>query len=223
MTAGLPASGQLSMGDISVEILKASTDETDLNEDDVRTLFEKGSGEISYSNGYGKRWVTPGTWSAGAGSYNFYINRYASFTVDLRAGGGGAGGGCGNDGWAYGYCGGSGGGGGDSAFYSPATVYAYGGGGGGSGGGGGGSGSGYGGTVYPGGAGNGAGSCGSGSVGGGSGGRVVKTWSFTDANRPAWYSYISIGIGGGGGGGVNGESACYGGGGSGGAVYISWS
>lgn len=220
MTAGLPASGQLSMGDISVEILRATTAQTELNETDVRTLFGKGSNDISYSDGYSKRWVTPGSNSGGAGSYSFYINRYATFTVDIRAGGGGSGGGCGNDGFAYGYCGGCGGAGGDAAFYSPATVYAYGGGGGcpGSYGGGG---SGYGGTVYVDGAGNGGGGCGG---SGGSGGRVVKTWSFTEigSGAPAWFSTISVSVGGGGGGGGPGEAACGGSSGGGGACYISW-
>lgn len=50
----LPASGQISMSDVNIELGVASTTQRSLNDTAVRTLFAVASGAISMSNGYGR-------------------------------------------------------------------------------------------------------------------------------------------------------------------------
>ena len=71
MTGGLPASGQISIGQVSVEILRSASATTSLNETDVRTLFGQGSGSVDLNTGHGKRWVVPN-------SEAFYSSGYFS-------------------------------------------------------------------------------------------------------------------------------------------------
>lgn len=228
MTSGLPGSGQISIGQVSVEILKSATATTSLDEANVRTLFGIPSGQIDLNTGHGKQWVVPNS-QAFYSSGSFSVPRYAYLTVQLWGGGGGGGGGGGNDSWAYGYNGGAGGGGGTTSFNSSTTMNAYGGG--------------AGGPCYDGGAGGqdgpsgsygstGGGAAGGGSLGGnngqcwggagGNGGYISKTWYYTDAGAPAWFSSMYVTIGGGGGGGGSGENNRAGYPGNGGQAVISW-
>lgn len=226
MTAGLPGSGQLSLNDIQIEILKPSGNQIDMNNAQVRDLCGVYSGTIAISNAYGKRWVTPGAadyYFTGGWQY-LSVPRYQFLTIQVWGAGGGGSGGCGNDGFAYGYCGGNGGGGGTT------TAYNLGAGGGGGGfpcNGYGGNGCGYGGSYNICGGGYGGGGpgwgswCGGGS--GGTGGYASRTYNWFDGDAPAYYSTISIYVGGGGGGGGGAENAGGGGSGSGGRCYINWS
>lgn len=50
----LPASGQISASQINTELAVASTSQMDINGTAVRTLFGVASGQIAFSNGYGK-------------------------------------------------------------------------------------------------------------------------------------------------------------------------
>ena len=50
----LPSSGSISLGQVSVELGRASNATTSLGETAVRTLFGVPSGQISMSQGYGK-------------------------------------------------------------------------------------------------------------------------------------------------------------------------
>ncbi len=229
MTTGLPASGQITMGDVNVEILKSSTAEISLNETNVRTLFGIASGQIDLNTGHGKRWVTPGS-STITSSTTFSVPRYAYLTVQVYGGGGGGGGGGGNDSWAYGYNGGCGGAGGTSTFSSSTACNAYGGGAGcpGAGGAAGGQDGPSGSTLTtgggsPGGAGGGGNNGYSSGGTGGAGGYVAKTWYYTDAGAPGWFGSIGVTIGGGGGGGPGGENAPGGASGTAGKCIISWS
>lgn len=219
----LPSSGLISIGGVSVELLKSSTASTNMDEWNFRELFGKQptAAQIAMTDGYGKTWITPGSTTI-TSSTTFYVNRYVTFTVQLWAGGGGGGGGHANDGFAHGYNGGAGGSGGTSSFNG---VNAYGGGGGGPGYGGS-AGSGDGGTVTAGGGAGGGGGV-NGGGGGGAGGYVTKTWNYTDSGAPGWYSTLAVNIGGGGAGGPGGRDAggAFGGdGGAGSAGYavISW-
>ena len=69
----LPASGSISMNQVNVELCAAGTTQRALNDAPVRTLFGKASGQISMSDGWGKRnFVTPttlGTYDATWGGY----------------------------------------------------------------------------------------------------------------------------------------------------------
>lgn len=219
MTTGLPASGVISVGDISVEILRSSTTQTSINDQFCRDLTGTASGsQISFSTFYSKRFVTPGnSGNITSSTAGWSVPRYSVLRVTVYGGGGGSGGGCGNDGFAYGYCGGCGGTGGESRFYSTTNVVGNGGYGGcpGSNGS---DGGGSGGTLI----GN-AGNPGQGCAGqGGSGGAEQMSWNWYDSGAPTWFGSIKIDIGGGGGGGGAGESACGGSTGGAGRVYIDW-
>lgn len=226
MTAGLPASGVISIGNISVEILRASTATTTMNDTNVRTLLGRPTDAsiIYMSDAYSKRWVTPGSQSITAvGTTNFTVPRYETLTVTVKAGGAGATGYCGNDGFAHGYCGGAGAAGGNSNFASGTAVTAYGGGGTSAGSNdycppSGANSGGVGGTVTTGGGGVGGTGCNR----GGFGGMVVKTWNWADAGAPAYGAVIAATIGGGGAGGGGGEAAGAASAGAAGSVVISW-
>lgn len=225
MTAGLPASGQISIGLVSVEILRSSTATTGLNETDVRTLFGQPSGSVDLNTGHGKRWVVPNS-NTFTSSGSFSVPRYEYITVQVWGGGGGGGGGGGNDSWAYGYNGGEGGAGGSTTAYS---LTAYGGGPGGPGyNGGAGSGTGPAGSTITNGGGAAGGAARPGNNGyatgglGGPGGYVSKTWRYSDSGAPSWFGSISVTIGGGGGGGAAGENNAAGYPGSAGQAVISW-
>lgn len=226
MTSGLPASGQISIGQVSVEIIRSSTAQTSLNDGDVRTLFGIGSGQIDLNSGHGKRWVVPNSQAFYSSGW-FGVPRYEYITVQLWGGGGGGGGGGGNDSWAYGYNGGQGGSG---TTTSIPGMNAYGGGPGGpcyNGGGGGqdGPSGSYGST--------GGGAAGGQAIGGnngycwggagGGGGYISKTWRYTDAGAPGWFTNIYVTIGTGGGGGSSGENTRAGYPGNNGQAVISWS
>jgi hypothetical protein len=228
MTTGLPASGQISIGNVSVEILRSATATTTLNDTDVRTLFGQATGSVDLNTGHGKRWVVANSQTFSS-SGTFSVPRYATITVQLWGGGGGSGGGGGNDSWAYGYNGGAGTAGGTTSFASGTAMNAYGGG--------------AGGPGYNGGAGtedgpyttktDGGGASGGAGVpgnngyasggAGGAGGYISKTWAYNDAGAPAWFSNITVTIGGGGSGGGAGENAPGGNGGGNGQAVITWS
>ena len=70
----LPASGQISMNDVNVELGNPGTTQISLNDTDVRLLFNIPSGAISLSNGYGCSAVSGAT-DAIAHSY-IPINRH---------------------------------------------------------------------------------------------------------------------------------------------------
>jgi hypothetical protein len=235
MSTGLPASGVLSLGDISVEVLKSNTAQTSLNDTNIRTLTGKTTAlsQIAVSDAYSKRWVTPGSaaFSYTGAVQTWSIQRYQSLTVTIYASGGGPTGGCGNDGFVYGYCGGAGTNGGEANVSGPnmTTEIAYGGTGSAAGGDGycppsGNGGSGTGGTVTVGGGAAGGVGCNY----GGAGGRVTKTWTWTDADSPGYTSSVfdggtlSISIGAPGVSGSGGESASPGTNGTAGNVAISW-
>lgn len=55
----LQSSGVIAMSDVNVELEKAATALIALNDEDVRTLLEVASGQISLSNAYGKSNVPP--------------------------------------------------------------------------------------------------------------------------------------------------------------------
>jgi len=57
----LPASGQISLNDVNVELGNTATAEISMNSSAVRTLFEIASGEIEMSDGYGKADFSPWT------------------------------------------------------------------------------------------------------------------------------------------------------------------
>jgi len=57
----LPASGQISLNDVNVELGYSGTTQVSLNDSAVRTLFEIASGEIEMSDGYGKADFSPWT------------------------------------------------------------------------------------------------------------------------------------------------------------------
>ena len=117
MTTGLSSNGKISLDNISVEVLKTGGNQVSINEANIRTLFAQTSGTIKFSQGYGKRWITPGNSATYTSSTTITVPaRYQTFTIVLNAGGGGSGGGCGNDGFVYGYCGGCGGTGGTTSF-----------------------------------------------------------------------------------------------------------
>ena len=73
----LPASGQISLNDVNVELGNTATAEISMNSSAVRTLFEVASGEIEMSDGYGKAdfspWTTTPTFQNFTGS-NSTIN-----------------------------------------------------------------------------------------------------------------------------------------------------
>ena len=50
----LPTSGAYAMSEIGTALKKSSTAQLDLNNSDVRTAFGKASGQIAFSDGYGK-------------------------------------------------------------------------------------------------------------------------------------------------------------------------
>lgn len=218
----LPNSGLISIGNVSVEILKPFDSNTNMDEYNFRELFgrQPTPTQIAMTDGYGKTWITPGSVTI-TGTTTFYVNRYVNFTVQLWGGGGAGGGGHANDGFAHGYNGGAGGTGGTTSFNG---VNAYGGGGGGTGYGGF-AGSGDGGSVTVGGGAAGGGGAGDGGAGG-AGGYVSKSWNYTQSGAPGWYSTLAIYIGGGGGGGPGGRDASAfggdGGPGSSGYAVLSW-
>jgi hypothetical protein len=215
----LPASGNvIKASQIEVEVLVPSGNYVHMNDANVRSLFGKTSGQINFSDGFSKRWVTPGTQTFSASGTFTVPARYRTLTLVINGGGGGSGGGCGNDGFVYGYCGGCGGSGASSTFNGVTAS----GGAGGCGNGAsstGGAGGGSGGTVTAGGGGAGGVGC---DGSGGAGGAVTKTWLFSDSDAPSWGTNISITIGGGGGGGGAGESACGGSSGASGSAGFSW-
>ena len=55
----LPASGQISLNDVNVELGNSGTAEIGMNSTAVRDLFEIASGEIEMSDGYGKSDTPP--------------------------------------------------------------------------------------------------------------------------------------------------------------------
>ena len=57
----LPASGQITLNDVNVELGLSGTAQVSLNDSAVRTLFEIASGEIEMSDGYGKADFSPWT------------------------------------------------------------------------------------------------------------------------------------------------------------------
>lgn len=61
----LPASGQISLNDVNVELENSGTAQISMNDAAVRALFEISSGEIEMSDGYGKAAFTPGFVEAG--------------------------------------------------------------------------------------------------------------------------------------------------------------
>ena len=63
----LPASGQISLNDVNVELENSGTAQISMNDAAVRALFEISSGEIEMSDGYGKAAFTPGFVEAGEG------------------------------------------------------------------------------------------------------------------------------------------------------------
>ncbi len=79
----MPSSGPISLGQTNTERNKSATAEVSLNDADVRTLFDRPSGEISLLHGRGKAWTVDIEYvvvaGAGGGGYG-------------RGGGGGAGG-----------------------------------------------------------------------------------------------------------------------------------
>lgn len=224
MTTGLPASGAISLGAISVEILRGSTSTRTMNDTDVRTLLGRptNASTIYMSDAYSKRWVTPGSQTFSS-SGTFTVPRYESMSVIVNGAGGGATGYCGNDGFAHGYCGGAGAAGGNSTFGSGTPVIAYGGGGTSAGSNdycppSGAASGGTGGTVTTGGGGAGGTGCNS----GGAGGKVVMSWNWADSGAPGYGASISVTIGAGGAGGGGGERAGAASPGAAGSVGISW-
>ncbi|MDP7366986.1 MAG: hypothetical protein QGH83_06975 [Candidatus Pacebacteria bacterium] len=79
----MPSSGPISLGQTNTETNKSATAEVSLNDADVRTLFDRASGEISLLHGRGKAWTVDIEYvvvaGGGGGGYG-------------RGGGGGAGG-----------------------------------------------------------------------------------------------------------------------------------
>ena len=235
MTAGLPNSGIISIGNISVEILKPANSTRTLNDADVRTLLNKPSPNqlISLDDAHGKRWISPNSQTF-TQSNTFTVPRYITLTVYLYAGGGGGAGGGANDGFCYGYAGGDGGAGTNSSFNGYTAN-------GGAGGywntpGGRIEGNGYGNGSHVGGAGNNGGGGAGGAAGtgstngaaGGAGGFISKVWNHTDPGAPAWYSSLAVTVGTGGAGGERGYDGGYrtaklGSNGENGSVIISWS
>lgn len=220
-----PASGRLSIGNISVELLRPSNARANLGEKNTRELLGVPSGEVSMSRGYNKTWIVPGQVEFGFnGSWQYFsVKRYQFMTIELWAAGAGATGYCGNDGWCYGYCGGAGGAGGWSYFGVNGAVAAEGGYNGGGGGrnfcpGSGRDGNGYGGNIRTGGGGAGGYGCNR----GGSGGYLSRTFRFDEPGAPAYFSTIGVYVGGGGGGGGGGECAPPASSGANGYARIRW-
>lgn len=215
-----PCSGEISFGDINIEIVRPVNQRLNMDDGDWRILVNKPTprSERKMSDSYCKNYVIPGS-VAFYSDADWVVQPYINLTIELWAGGGGGAGGFANDGFAYGYAGGCGTGGGTSAFNG---VNAYGGGGS-CPGGNGAAGSGDGGSVTVGG-----GAPGGGGPGGtgGAGGYCVRRWNRNDAGAPPWRSTIRAYVGGGGSGGPGGrDGGSFGGDGSpggGGHVVISW-
>jgi len=75
----LPSSGQISMGQVDVELGYSSTAQISLNDTVVRTLFGVSSGTISLNQGHGKSACTPsgtylGSYCSGSTVYYSYAN-----------------------------------------------------------------------------------------------------------------------------------------------------
>lgn len=113
----LPVSGAISASMINTELFRSANAQFSIGGTLERELAGKPSGPISFSDFYGKSWVTPGSagwWSPG--SYTFTVPRYNLITIYLY-GGGGNGAGAYSNGVNGNY----------SVFYGPITLVAYGG------------------------------------------------------------------------------------------------
>jgi hypothetical protein len=88
----LPASGQISINQVNVELGVAGTTQRSFNDAVVRTLFAVASGAISMSNGFGKSnapAVTPGSQNyTTPGTYTFTVPAFNTLTVNVWGGGG---------------------------------------------------------------------------------------------------------------------------------------
>lgn len=112
----LPVSGQLSFSQINSELHINSSFQGSLNDNDVRTLAGKPSGQISFSNFLGKTALTTFNNTIGNNTYYFTIPR-GVFVISYTVVGAGGGGGSNNSsGSVYG------GGGGGSGGYVQGTL-----------------------------------------------------------------------------------------------------
>ena len=88
----LPASGQISLANVNVELSLTSTAQISMNDAAVRTLFAIASGAISMSNGFGKSnapVVTPGSQNyTTPGTYSFTVPAFNTLIVNVWGGGG---------------------------------------------------------------------------------------------------------------------------------------
>ena len=62
----LPSTGAISLNAVNIELGLSGTATISMNQSNVRTLFQKASGAISMSDGWGKSAVTAPTWTYGA-------------------------------------------------------------------------------------------------------------------------------------------------------------
>ena len=69
----LPASGQISLNDVNVELGNSGTAQIGLGDSAVRDLFDISSGEIEMADGYGKSSFTPWTGASGQPTYQNFV------------------------------------------------------------------------------------------------------------------------------------------------------
>lgn len=83
----LPASGQISLNDVNVELGNSGTAQIDMNSAAVRGLFGIASGEIEMADGYGKSFFNGSNWTAfqttvGANNLHFHSSRASTTDHD---------------------------------------------------------------------------------------------------------------------------------------------
>ena len=230
----LQSSGQISFGDLNVELGLSRTTQISLGQSSVRTLAGIGSGAIRLgADNYNKFRVVPGSISYTVpGTYTFVVPNYFNLNVTVNGAGGGGGGGCGGQLLTFLGCvnfcfSSNGNAGGQSSFNN---VISYGGAGGiqCNGGVGAAGGNNQNGSL------GGGGSGGAGGVSldsncnqsngspGGAGGSVAKIWTTNSSGAPSFGQIISITVGGGGTGVADGCRPAPGQKGTDGSVIITW-